>query len=484
MKITLPLPDRLTSHFIVPVERVPFDIESFVPWRVGRPYRRAVSAALGSPLLTVTHHRTSWRPAGVTLAVEERHLLRRSQQHVMISSTAPPHALPTSVQVARATARAVAQECGGLVIDPLTGITLLTCERPTNDPPASSRPPSSSGSRSAASGSPSGPIGRRRRDEPTTFRGPGEQASYRAGSEPAGLRTADEPPGVQAVSVLTAGEPPRFRTAGESPHGFRAGSESPAFRLADDWLGWDVQVHGDATCPPWDPADTGACDCLRVTSRGLNRFALPEITLDGAACAHSLCATRLLRRVANHLVTDHLAFLATHPDATERVIDDHQRIEASAGHGGSPFTVHLTPCDADPTGHGRIGRLKVGPSPGAGQIAYLKASPPPGAGQAAYLKADPPSAMGQAACLEASPSPGAGQATYLEVGPPSAMGRAASPKAGPPPGAALVTHLKVGPPSDFTGSLNDWLCATQRTANDVPVVIGCDLKDPSRALVA
>ncbi|WP_433511695.1 hypothetical protein ACQP2T_49200 [Nonomuraea sp. CA-143628] len=203
------------------------------------------------------------------------------------------------------------------------------------------------------------------------------------------------------------------------------------FRLADDWLGWDVQVHGDATCPPWDPADTGACDCLRVTSRGLRRFALPEITLDGAACAHSLCATSLLRRVAHHLVTDHLAFLATHPDATERTIDDHVRIATSAGHGGSPFTVHLTPCDTDPTSHGRIrriSRLKVAPVPGAGQVAYLRTDPPPGTGQ--------------------------------------------------------VTHLKVGPPPGFSGSLNDWLCATHRTTHDMPTVLGCDLTDPSSVLVA
>ncbi|MFD1540413.1 hypothetical protein [Nonomuraea guangzhouensis] len=419
MKITLPLPDRLTSHFVVPVERTPFDIESFMPWRVGRPYRRGVSAALGSPLLTVTHHRTPWRPAGVTLAVEERHLLRRAQQHVVISSTAPPHALPTSVQVARAAARAVAQECGGLVIDPLTGITLLTCERDADNPTVSSR---------ASAGGPSG--------------------------------------------VRAAGGPPSVRTAGESS-GFRAGGEPSGFRLADDWLGWDVQVHGDATCPPWDPADTGACDCLRVTSRGLSRFALPEITLDGAACAHSLCATRLLRRVANHLLTDHLTFVATHPDATERVIDDHQRIAASAGHGSSPFTVHLTPCAADPSGHGRIGRigrLKVGPPPGAGQVAYLKAGPPPGVSQVAYLKADSPLGVGHVAHLKADSAP--------------AMGQTASPKAGPPPGTALVTHLKVGPPSDFTGSLNDWLCATQRTTHDVPMVISCDLTDRSSALVA
>ncbi|MEV6153811.1 hypothetical protein AB0L53_26045 [Nonomuraea sp. NPDC052129] len=401
MKITLPLPALLTSHFVVPVVHVPFDIESFMPWRVGRPYRRAVSAALGSPLLTVTHHRSPWRPAGVTLAIEERHLLRRAQQHVLVSSTAPPHALPTSIQVARAAARAVAQECEGLVIDPLTGITLLTCDRHTGIPTTPSPPPSTGGFQ-PTSEPVSGPISR-----PVS----GPVSGSASGSVVAG-------PVSGAVG----------RRRGDDPVAFPAIGESPVFRLADDWLGWDVQVHGDATCPPWDPADTGACDCLRVTSRGLRRFALPEITLDGAACAHSLCATSLLRRVAHHLVTDHLAFLATHPDATERSIDDHVRIATSAGHGGSPFTVHLTPCDTDPTSHGRIGRLKVAPVPGAGQVAYLRADPPPGTGQ--------------------------------------------------------VTHLKVGPPSGFSGSLNDWLCATHRTTHAMPTVLGCDLTDPFQVLAA
>ncbi|MEU7830492.1 hypothetical protein [Nonomuraea sp. NPDC049129] len=432
MKITLPLPTRLTSHFVVPVVHVPFDIESFMPWRVGRPYRRAVSAALGSPLLTVTHHRSPWRPAGVTLAIEERHLLRRAQQHVLVSSTAPPHALPTSTQVARAAARAVAQECEGLVIDPLTGITLLSCDRHTDIPPTPSPPPSTgdfqptsepvSGS---VSGPTSGPVPRR-------VAGPVSGSVSGAVSRPVSGLTSGPVSGSAFGSVVAGpGSGAVGRRRGDEPVAFPAIGESPVFRLADDWLGWDVQVHGDATCPPWDPADTGACDCLRVTSRGLRRFALPEITLDGAACAHSLCATSLLRRVAHHLVTDHLAFLATHPDATERSIDDHVRIATSAGHGGSPFTVHLTPCDTDPTSHGRIGRigrLKVAPVPGEGQVAYLRTDPPPGTGQ--------------------------------------------------------VTHLKVGPPSGFSGSLNDWLCATHRTTHDMPTVLGCDLTDPSSALVA
>ncbi|WP_219471492.1 hypothetical protein [Nonomuraea rhizosphaerae] len=393
MKIALPLPARLTSHFVVPVERGPFDVESFVPWRVGVPYRRAANAVLGTALLTVTHHPAPWKPNGVTLSVEERHLLRRAREHVVVSSTAPLPGLPTSVQLARATARALARECGGLVIDPLTGITLRGC------------PPCSSSSFTAAG----------------------------------------------AVVPV----PPSSRPAGPLP--FDMADEPHGFRLADDWLGWDVQVHADATCPPWDPADTGACDCLRVTSRGLHRFALPEITLDGAACAHSLCATGLLRRVAHRLVTDHLSYLATHPDTGERLIDDHLRIEAPLSpdeRAGSPFTVRLTPCDTDPAAHGRVTRLKVAPPPTA-QAARRVPAPRTG-----------PDRLARVALAPGSP----------QITSPLAL-------ATPPP-ARRVTHLKVGPPLGFTGSLNDWLCATQRPAAAASHAAGYDLTDPSSVLAA
>ncbi|MFC5832391.1 hypothetical protein ACFPZ3_51795, partial [Nonomuraea insulae] len=205
MKITLPLPATMTCLFIVAMEHVPFDVESFVPWRVGGPYRRAAISSAANGTLTVAHHTTPWKPIGTALTDDERRRLRRTKQHIIVSTTAPPNRLPTTAQVARAAARALARESDGLLIDPLTASTILTCGRCAG--------------------------------EPTTF------------------------------------------------------------RLNDDWLSWDVQVHDAATCPPWDPSDMGACDCLRVTSRGLRRFALPEITLDGAACAHNLCATNLLRTV-------------------------------------------------------------------------------------------------------------------------------------------------------------------------------------------
>ncbi|MEV4011709.1 hypothetical protein AB0J35_14505 [Nonomuraea angiospora] len=320
MKIILPLPTTLTSLFIVATEHLPFDVDSFVPWRIAGPYRRAAITATGGGSLTVTHHQTPWKPTATNLTDEERRRLRRTGQHVVVSTTAPPHKLPTSIQTARATARALARECDGLLIDPLTGTTILTCGR-------------------------------------------------------------------------CAGEPTDFR-------------------LTDDWLSWDVQVHDAATCPPWDPSDMGVCDCLRVTSRGLRRFALPEITLDGAACAHNLCATNLLRTVAHRLVTDHLAYVATHPEATDRKIDDFLQISpADQPDGGLPFGVQLTPYDAD---QGELGRT--------GTIRRLKIGPPPGAGQ--------------------------------------------------------ITCLKVGPPSGFPGSLNDWLCATQKPAHPALTLINCHPPTP------
>ncbi|GAA4060680.1 hypothetical protein [Nonomuraea soli] len=297
MEITYALPSMLASLFVVVLERSPLAVDSVLPWRIGRPFRRPARAALGSPLLTITHHASTWRPAGADLSPEDRRLVRRSRAHVLVSCTAPPRALPFSLQVARAAARAISSEGTGLVVDTIIGRPLFQCD-----------------------GCP---------------------------------------------------------------------AERPTFQLDDEWVAWDVTVNDHATCPPWNPADHLACTCLRVTTRGLRRFALPELTLDGAACSHNLCAVTLLRAVAQQFVSDHFAFLTTHPAATTRTIDDHLLVSADSPLSSAPFQVRLTPCE-DPGG--TLGRLRVHPSPGAGALACLK----------------------------------------------------------------------VGPPSGFTGTLNEWLCATQR----------------------
>ena len=249
MKIVLSLPYALTSLFVVVAERIPFDVTA-VPWRVGARHRRAAIRAIGSPALLVTHHPTPWRPGRTSLTPDERRLPRRSGQHLVISTTAAPHELPGSLQLARATARALAREYDGLLIDPLSGTAVPACER-------------------------------------------------------------------------AEGEPVDF----------------------------DLSDNGELGSP-LSPraAEPDACDGLSVTSRGLRRFALPEITLDGAACTHRECATGLLRLVAHRLVADQLAFVTAHPDARQRTIDDHLRIEPSppGDHDPTPFTVRLTPCEPAP----------------------------------------------------------------------------------------------------------------------------------------
>lgn len=428
MDITLPLPADLTCRFVVPVERIPFDIESFVPWRVSGPYRRAASTALGTPLLRVTHLKIPWKPAAaIPLTAEQRSVLHRARQHLVISSTAPPHALPASAQLARATARALARECAAPLLDPLTGNTIPSCEPHT--------------------------------DEPTTL------------------------------------------------------------RLADDWLGWDIEVHADATCPPWDPAGTGACDCLRVTTRGLRRFALPEITLDGAACAHTLCATALLRTVAHRLLADHLSFLATHPDATQRTITDHLRIDPACSAAMRSHVVSTGTTDTgnhshavshavsrpDMRGHRGTGsnpdmsrHRDTGSDPDTSRHRDTGSNPDTTSYNLNGYACDSPDGYGALPIgIEHHGAPSLGSSDY--EGPPFSVrltpcdlapatsgrtGRLRRPKVGPAPGTDHVTCLEVSPPAGFAGSLNDWLCATRRATAGAPISITCDVSEPPPALVA
>ncbi|WP_327087086.1 hypothetical protein OIE66_32855 [Nonomuraea sp. NBC_01738] len=279
MKITFPIPTLLTALFVAAVGRLTYDAEHMLPWRIGRPHRKAAMTALGTPRLTLAHSSKQWKPGGITLPEDDYRLLRGTRQHVVISTTAPPAALPASLQTARAAARAIAEEGDGLVVDPLAALSLPTCARCSGEP-------------------------------------------------------AD-------------------------------------FRMEDDWIGWRTDIQDQATCPPWNPAETRSCTCLSVTSRGLRRFALPEITLEGAACAHSLCAINLLRAVAGRLLADHLTFLRDNPGATTRTIDDRLHIDDRAHYlGPAAFEVRLTPCD------GTVRRLKVGPAPGNDLTMCLKVAPP------------------------------------------------------------------------------------------------------------
>lgn len=369
MKIVLPLPDALTTTFVVAVEQMAFDAGSIVPWRVGDPYRRAAIDAVACGAVTVTAHPVPWKPEAATLTGDERRRLRRTRQHVVVAATAPPHRFPSVAQVARAVARALAREYDGLLIDPLTGSTVLTCGRCATEP--------------------------------------------------------------------------------------------PIFNLDDDWASWGIDPHDETTCPDGHPSGAGLCDCPRITSRGLSRFALPEITVDGAVCGHSLCATNLLRTVGSRLVSDHLSYLAAHPEATTRTIDDFLHVPPPDHPTGFPFAVRLTPYDLD-TAADPDTCTTTDPSMGP--------HPDPGVGTHTGTCIG----TGSRACAGAGshphllPHPNLQTAVGTDAG---ELGRAREIRrlmVEPVPGVGQIACLKVGPPpSSSDGSLQGGLCPT-RTPPQTP----------------
>ncbi len=141
------------------------------------------------------------------------------------------------------------------------------------------------------------------------------------------------------------------------PHCTGCQEEPQEFQLGDDWLGWTTEVGADSSCPPWDPAATDACTCLTIATRGLRRFGLPEVMLEGAACAHSLCTVSVLRTVARRLLAGHLAWTAGSPEASCRTIGEHlwiggpelAMVSGAPDLGREPFRVRIGSRTADTT---------------------------------------------------------------------------------------------------------------------------------------
>ncbi|WP_131737498.1 hypothetical protein [Actinomadura roseirufa] len=135
-------------------------------------------------------------------------------------------------------------------------------------------------------------------------------------------------------------------------------SERAAFVLADQWLG-DVlppfRANGRCTAPDpeRDPDGVNGCSCVRLRTRGLRRFGLPELQIANVACPHDLAALNVLRTTARHLLTAHWSWLSTGPAAQGRVInaalqldekdfDDFWGSTPRGRHTSGPLDVRLT----------------------------------------------------------------------------------------------------------------------------------------------
>jgi len=104
-----------------------------------------------------------------------------------------------------------------------------------------------------------------------------------------------------------------------------ATAERTRFVLADRWLGDTLppfRANGRCTAPDpdLDPEGVNGCACVRLRTRGLRRFGLPELQITDVACPHDLAALNVLRTTARRLLTDHWSWLATGPAGRTRTI--------------------------------------------------------------------------------------------------------------------------------------------------------------------
>jgi hypothetical protein len=137
--------------------------------------------------------------------------------------------------------------------------------------------------------------------------------------------------------------------------------ERAEFRLSDDWLGFDDHIYSErhANIPnrdvidrDWQPED--ACAANRITTKGLSRFGLPEISINDVDCVCRLSATNVLRATAQHLLTEHWARLRDGGAATPARIETPSLVTLPgstmadfwrASVGGDPFEIDLAMVD-------------------------------------------------------------------------------------------------------------------------------------------
>ena len=235
--ITCPVPSTTTSRFAVAAERIPDDLASLLQEVHPGPYQAHIAGRLGSPQLQLTRedqHHLRWDPARIEATEPENrraaHEFSNATEFAIVTAFAPITDQPRCVQVARATAHAIAQATGGVAADLVTAHILRT-----------------------------------------------------------------------------------------------SASERTRFVLADDWIG-DVlppfRANGRCTAaePELDPEGVNGCCCVRLRTRGLRRFGLPELQISDVACPHDLAALNVLRATARRLLSEHWSWLATGPAARPRTI--------------------------------------------------------------------------------------------------------------------------------------------------------------------
>ncbi|MFG2006034.1 hypothetical protein ACGFNU_43480 [Spirillospora sp. NPDC048911] len=122
--ISITVPAKTTTCFVVATEREPGDARLAMRHRLAEPFAAAVSERLGTSRLAVTSYPADgspWDLAAATAAeeadTESEARVRKAVHHIGVTALLPVSDQPFGAQVARAVARALAGAVAGVVVD-------------------------------------------------------------------------------------------------------------------------------------------------------------------------------------------------------------------------------------------------------------------------------------------------------------------------------------------------------------------------------
>jgi len=121
MSVTITVPEKITTGFVVATDRLPDDIATAIRQCLPALFATAVLDRLGTPSLDVSEHRAAdspWDMSQVT-ATDEEDVKRaqRATRHIGVAAVLPAADLPRGLVLARVAAEALAASICGIPVD-------------------------------------------------------------------------------------------------------------------------------------------------------------------------------------------------------------------------------------------------------------------------------------------------------------------------------------------------------------------------------
>ncbi|WP_067469592.1 hypothetical protein [Actinomadura macra] len=128
MSITITVPEKITTGFVVTTDRVPDDIPSAIRQCLPALFTTPVTERLGTPRLAISEHRadeSQWDMGELTSTEEDD--VRKARQapwHISVVSVLPATDLPQGLHLARVATEALAESLCGVPVDMSTARVL------------------------------------------------------------------------------------------------------------------------------------------------------------------------------------------------------------------------------------------------------------------------------------------------------------------------------------------------------------------------